>query len=147
MKIGLLLLLIVCMACTGHVVSSPIYAVSYGHDKRGEIKVSSEGNTALIEVSSAFGIGSGTINLLKGKWPERIFVRLKLKGLEGFSVSNGIIELEKSDLFVQAFSENGTALTDSDLQRKLGYYQVQLPKSLFVESTTSIALQWVDFYR
>ena len=147
MKIGFLLCLIVCSACTGHAVSSPIYDVSSDPGKRGGIKVQSEGNNTLIEVSSAFGIGSGTVNLVQGQWPGVVIVRLKLKGLEGFTVSNGMVEFDKSDLPVRVFTENGTVWTGKYLLGELGYYEVQLPKSLFGEGVSSITIQWVDFYR
>jgi len=147
MKSGFLLCLMICVACASQTVSSPIFEVSYPQDKKDEIKVHSARDKVLVEVSSAHGIGSGTINLRKGQWPDQVLVHLRLKGLEGFTVSNGIMELDKSDLSVQVFTDNGNVWNHKYLMSELGYYEVQLPKSLFVDGVNSIAIQWVDFYR
>lgn len=147
MKSGFLLCLMICVACASHTVSSQVFEISYSQDKKDRIKVHSDSDKVLIEVSGEYGIGSGTIDLLKGQWPDLVVVRLKLKGLEGFIVSNGIVELDKSDLSVQAYTSDGTVWTGKYLLNEMGYYEAQLPKSLFVDGVTSIAIQWVDFYR
>lgn len=147
MKYSGLIYLLICLRCISHPVTPPIFEVSYLQGKKGEIKVTSTTTKSVIEISSEFGIGGGAVKLIDGSWPEILIVRLHLKGLEGFTVSNGKMEIDKSDLLVQAYDKNGNTFEHKYLMDKKGYYEVLLPGSLFAEGTSEIKIHWVDFYR
>ena len=98
-------------------------------------------------------------------------LRLHLKGLENFKVSNGIITLEAAvssqDSIVRLWKDGKE---DSPLDSKSpywmeirmvgndgkpttsipvtdGYFEIQLPKALFEDNPKSITVNWIDFYR
>ncbi|MGB3767252.1 MAG: hypothetical protein WA947_11895 [Phormidesmis sp.] len=104
-------------------------------------------SNTLIDVSSEFGIGRATVKLAQGEWPEAVTVRLHLRGLEGFTVSNGTTVIEKHQLSVQAYSFNGRFFSRDDSVDETGYYEVRLPALLFAEGATALEIQWIDFYR
>lgn len=147
MKYSFLLYLIICRACFNHALTPPIFEVSYPHNKHGEIKISSSTKHTIIDITSESGMGKGTVKLIKGKWPEILSVRLHLKGLEGFTVSNGKTTIDKSDMSVKAYDKNGQLFEKKYLMNEPGYYEVHLPNALFEAGTTYIEIHWVDFYR
>lgn len=138
-------------------------------DDRVEVK--SENDQVIFDVRSPVGISRATIERTTEQWPEKVLVRLRLNGLENFSVSTEKLKLEAS-----VSSQNGDTrlwkdgkedmpldskspywmeirLMDSDgkptkaLPLKAGYIEMQLPKKLFEVNPKSIALNWIDFYR
>ncbi len=147
MKYSLLICLFIWVACSHHTNTPPIFEVSYHPGRKSEIKVISGKEQSIIDISSESGIGGGTVKLIQGTWPETLIVRLHLKGLEGFTVSNGKLKIEKSDLSVKAYNKDGEPFTDKYLPGEQGYYEVQLPNTLFVGGTTDLEIQWIDFYR
>ncbi len=130
--------------------SEPIPAtleVSYSNRQANEVTVSSSSFNTLIDISSEFGRGNAAIKLKDGEWPESLTIRLHLRGLEGFVVSNGITTIEKHQLDVQAYDQNMSPFSQEYLMSEAGYYEIRLPRSLFAEGVTDIQIQWVDFYR
>ena len=128
----------------------PVLEIFYPNRSAGEVTFSSGESDTLINTlitSNTVGIGSATISLAQGEWPESIAVRLYLRGLEGFSATNGTTTIDRHQLTVQAFDQNMTPSDQQYLMEDAGYYEVCLPRSLFTEGTTDIRIQWVDFYR
>jgi hypothetical protein len=100
-----------------------------------------------------------------------VVLRLHLKGLENFSVSNDKVKLEASvssqDGKVRLWKDGkedtpldtkGPYWTEiqmvgSDgkpaktIPLKDGYFEMQLPKAFFEGNPKSITLNWIDFYR
>ena len=138
-------------------------------DDRVEVK--SENDKVVFDVRSPVGISRATIERTTEQWPEKVLIRLRLKGLENFNVSAEKLKLEAS-----VSSQNGDArlwkdgkedmpldskspywmeirILDGDgkptkaLPLKTGYIEMQLPKKLFEVNPKSIALEWIDFYR
>ncbi len=101
----------------------------------------------VIDISSEFGIGTVKILLVQGCWPEKITVHLHLTGMEGFSVTNGKIVLERHEITVNALDNNGNLINQKHLLKQAGFYEVMLPSSLFDKETMEITISWVDFYR
>ncbi|GJQ60669.1 MAG: hypothetical protein D8M57_11000 [Candidatus Scalindua sp. AMX11] len=104
-------------------------------------------NRTIIDVSSEFGIGTVTIFLAKGRWPEKADVHLHLAGLEGFSVTNGKITLDLNEVSVKAFDNDGNLLDQKQHLKRDGFFEVTLPSPLFDKETREITISWVDFYR
>jgi len=116
------------------------------HGRINQIEVISTQKEILIDISSEHGIGVSTISLIEGDWPARVTVRLHLGGLEGFSVTNGKITMEKSHLLVNAYNEYGNMVKTRYLLDG-GYYEIRLPSSLFEDGMRKITIHWIDFYR
>jgi alkaline phosphatase D len=138
------------------------------HGSPNSIEAVVKDSAVAFEVKSGFGIGSGKIRVSEGNWPKKVVVRLHLKGLEGFSVSNGKKILEgfhmsnksndarKEELKIRMLDAEGKTVEGKYLLKSLGpnkfkriegYYEATIPKSLLTEYTKEIEIRWVDFYR
>ena len=113
---------------------TPVLELTNRHSQPAGFTIVSEQDETIINVVSKFGIGRADITLSQGAWPKNVVVRLYLQEVEGFDVSNGTVKLELSDFIVKRSKDKR-------------YYEVKLPKSLFIDRTTVISIQWVDFYR
>ena len=117
------------------------------HVLKDYVYVKRNKNKTVIDISSEFEIGTVRIFLVEGSWPEKIAVHLHLTGLEGFSVTNGKIVLERHEVTVNALDNNGNLINQKYLLKQAGFYEVMLPSSLFDKETREITISWVDFYR
>ena len=121
------IILALCFGCSQPDIVAPVYKIHYpqsqtsSHKLISELKITTINNRSLIEVTSTSGIGSGTIRLVKGNWPETVVVHLHLKGLEGFTVTNGSIILDKSRLPVKAYNKNGNLYDEKYLLDEQGF--------------------------
>lgn len=135
------------------------------------VEVKSENDKVLFDVRSPFGISNAMIERTAERWPEKVVIQLRLKGLENFKVSTDKLKLEAS-----VSSQNGDArlwkdgkedsplnakspywmeirIMDNDgksikaLPLKEGYFEMQLTKNFFEGNPRSIKLDWIDFYR
>ncbi len=104
------------------------------HTQSAKISISYNHVDCLVEVKDEFGIGRMNVSRIHQEWPEKLIIRLYLKGLEGLSVRNAKFKLEKSNLTV--------------IHEPLkSYYELQLPKSILTDDCENLEIQWVDFYR
>ncbi len=137
------------------------------------ITVDLKDGTTICTVTSPRGIGGGTISLTRGRWPDVFVLRLHLKGLESFRVSNGKVKLAaavsshnegqkvrvwKDDKEETSLDEKSPFWTDirivgkdgkpaREIPLKDGYFEITLPKAFFEGKPKSITLNWIDFYR
>jgi hypothetical protein len=140
------------------------------------VEFSAEGDTAIIDITSEFGIDNATIIRKSDEWPKSILVRLHLSGLESFKASSGDGAGEWSvsstgdnpsrvslrhKISYTASVKKETALDDKSpyhtdvrivggngrIPLKDGYFEVPLPAKLFEGNPEEIALRWIDFYR
>ena len=133
----------------------------------GRIKVNSDPESVMFEVSDESGIGGGSIHLRSGQWPKKVLLRIHLPGLEGFEIKVGEEE------FSGAYHGDGAPRPDNYLptrmvdvagsplsgrylveavegvgsRRREGYYEVEVPQSLLRSKARTMELSWVDFYR
>jgi len=137
-----------------------------------ELTVSTEGETAIVDVQSQSGIGSATIKLVSGEFPENIVLRLHIQGLEEFSLSYNettitasVSSSDSRSVFQSVASpEEGerpitpdspswldiTIVSDQatpHIPLDQGYFEITLPKGLLTEADSSFSIQWIDFYR
>jgi hypothetical protein len=148
---------------------SPVKVTTKRDDDK--IKVAFEHDKAVISVPSPLGISQAIINRGDNKWPTSVMLRLYLKGLETFKVTNGNVTVEAAlssqDGKVRLWKDNDEAqLLDAKhpywmeirmigkdgkpvkaVPLKNGYFEMRLPKALFVDHPNSITLNWIDFYR
>jgi hypothetical protein len=127
---------------------------------------------ALFDITSSTGIGHADIERRKTEWPSVVVIRLRLKGLEHFQVVAGSKKLEAA-----AAVRNGQlevrAWKDGDESRPLddksphwpkvtvvdrgqpaktipladGWFDIELPRTLFEGNPPTIGVSWIDFYR
>jgi hypothetical protein len=127
----------------------------------------------VIDVKSPFGISQAVIELTRGRWPGMVVVRLRLKGLSSFRVSDGKTAVDaavsiddgkprvrvwkdgredapldaKSPLWLDVRALGGDGKPARELPLQDGYFDVRLPRALFKGSPKSITVSWIDFYR
>ena len=151
---GLILLATGILGATLCLAGGPEFKLDYKkkgiHDLPNQIEVTATRRKGVIDVRSQFGIGSGTIHLVRGSWPREMVVRLYLGGLEGFNLSNGTSSVSREDMQVRMMDKDGNSLPGKYLPKehaKQGYYEVQLPAQLLGKGVTMLEMSWVDFYR
>ena len=151
---GLLFFLLGASCATLSFAGGPEFRLDYKkkgvHDLPNQIEVTASRRKAVIDIRSQFGIGSGTIHLVRGNWPREMSVRLYLGGLEGFNISNGTSSVSREDMQVRMMDKDGNSLPGKYLPKehaKQGYYEVQLPAQLLGKGVTMLEMSWVDFYR
>jgi len=126
------------------------------HGSPNSIEATILDSAVVFEVRSGFGIGSGKIKLVEGKWPSKALMRLHLAGLEGVSISSGKKSMNRSDLNVRMLDLKGNPVAGRYLLKSLGpnkserikgYFEVTVPASLLTPETKELQISWVDFYR
>jgi len=136
-----------------------------------KVEITVEKDKTLISVRSPVGISQAVVERLDGEWSDSVMLRLHLKGLESFKLSNGKVTLEaivsshdgtvrlwkdgKEDsppnakspywMEIRLVGKGGKPVKTIPL--KDGYFETQLPKALFADNPKAITLNWVDFYR
>ena len=135
------------------------------------VEVKAEKDKVLLSVHSPFGISNAVIERADEKWPDAVVLRLRLKGLENFSVSNDKVKLEasvssqdgkvrlwrdgkevtpldaKSPYWIEIQMVGSDGKPAKTIPLKDGYFELQLPKAFFGGNPKSITLKWIDFYR
>jgi len=136
------------------------------------VTVESKDTTTTCSFTSPSGIGGATVHPGKPR-PERMVVRMYLKGLEKFEVSNGKITwqvsvlshgehrrllhlvengrrkaIDKKDPYwteIRAFDAKGKPI--EGLPGKGGYFEIALPAPIVDGDPKSLNVRWIDFYR
>lgn len=132
------------------------------------VEVQTQGGATTWTITSPSGIGAATLATRTGKWPEKIVLRLRLKGLEKLTLSNGTMTLAAS---VLSHSGHPTLLHRLDggqeqpvdkagplwfeikmvggnkVPLKEGHFELVVPPALFRDNPKSLKLEWIDFYR
>src|SRR5262249_32183456 len=90
---GLLVLAVaLTTAAAGDDREPPFKITTKRDDDRVEVKT--EKDKVIFSVQSPFGISNAVIERKGEKWPDAVMLRLHLKGLENFKVTNGKVKLE-----------------------------------------------------
>lgn len=151
--------------------SGPKFKLDYkkkgSHDGLRQIKATLGKDSVVFDVTDQIGIGGGAINLIEGRWPKKVVIRLHLTGLEGFGVTVGgeifsgsyhgeNFTPRKDRLQTRMLDAKGNLLkgryllksTGPNSQKRIvGYYEAQVPQSALKSGAKKIDLSWVDFYR
>ncbi len=154
--------------CTNS-VDEPQFKITTRRDN-DKVEANVGKDKAVFSVHSPSGISQTVIKRTDENWSDIVMLRLHLKGLENFKISNGIITLaaavssqdssvrlwkdgkEDSPLDakspywteIRMFSDEGKPVKTIPLD---GYFEIQLPTALFEDNPKSITLSWIDFYR
>lgn len=150
---------------------TPLKVTTKRADDRADVKT--EKGKATISVQSPFGISQAVIERGGETWPDAVVLRLHLKGLENFKVTNGKVKLEgsaslqdgkavvrlwkdgkedalldaKSPYWIEARIVGGDGKQAKEIPLKGGYFELPLPRALFEGNPKAITVSWIDFYR
>lgn len=135
------------------------------------VEVRADKDKATFIVESPSGISQAVIVRQDEAWPKTIILRLHLKGLESFPVSNGKVKVDaavssqtgkvriwkdgKEDIPLDEKSPFRTEIrivgSDGKPSREIplkdGYFEVTLPRAFFEVNPKTITVAWIDFYR
>jgi len=173
-KLLVVVLLIVAVAAvtTAAANDTPPYKITTKRDN-DKVEVKTEKDRATFSVQSPFGVSNAVIERKSDKWPDAVVLRLNLKGLENFKVSNGKVTLEgsvslqvekpvvrlwkdgkedspldaKSPYWIGVRILGGDGKPAKEIPLKDGYFELALPKAFFEGNPNSITVNWIDFYR
>ena len=166
---GIVVVTILSVGCASAAGESPFRMTTKRDSDIVEVTV--EKGQAVISVRSPSGISQADIERNDKNWPTTVMLRLHLKGLENFKVTNGKLTLEaavssqdgkvrlwkngKEDspldaknpswMEIRMVRKDGKPVKTIPLPE--GYFEMQLPKALFEDNPKSITLNWIDFYR
>ena len=138
-----------------------------------QVKIQVEKQQTIFTVHSPSGIGEATIERTDEKRPNKILLRLHLKGLEHFQVAVGQIKVTaafssqdatqqlqlvqpgQKEVSIDPHSPFWMPIRLLDqagqptktIPLKEGCFEASLPQKLFEENPRSIKLTWIDFYR
>lgn len=130
-------------------------------------KVDHSDGRAVIDVSSATGIGHLTAQREAAHWPDEVVVRLRLKGLEQLTIAYDNVEIltgvsssgDAMPLVLRVTDESGAVQAASPsagiyyptIRRGGGatdeFFEVTLPPHFHQALPPSFELSWIDFYR
>jgi len=159
------------MTCANAVGESQFKITTRRDNDKVESEVDKDG--ASFSVHSPFGISQAVLQRNDKDWPDVVTLRLYLKGLENFKVTNGKVTLEaavsshgddhpvrlwldeKKDSRLYAKSPYWIEIrmvgNDGEPAKTIplidGYFEMRLPTALFEENPKSITISWIDFYR
>jgi hypothetical protein len=124
-------------------------------EPKDEHTVATKDDTTVVNIRSKRGIGRATILAKVGVWPKKLVLRLHLKGLEKFEISNGSKTLKTSvssqknpppragKLVVKKVPGKGAK---AEIPLK-GYFEIEVPAELLKGKPEKLKLHWIDFYR
>lgn len=155
------------VACAGMAEEPAVIEVTL--DKPGDTAIVNRADDrALIEVTSATGIGGLQATLTAGSWPKQVTARLRLRGLESLEIRYGDVTLSTgmassgasgSGLMLSITKSDGTiesASPSADIYYPViergadtvgDYFDVTLPPHFYDGAYESFELNWIDFYR
>lgn len=113
--------------------------------------------SAVLDLTSPTGIGSGRVSLMAGAWPEPVLLRLHLAGLEELTLKTGeaVVQLSISSVperTLRQVDAAGQSLSPAsplwlDVSLGDGYFDVLLPPDLLASAGGAFEIRWIDFYR
>lgn len=157
-------------ACeTFHRPAAMVKIVSHQNDARLQIQM--EGETAIINIFSESGIGEAALEFIPDSVPQKILLRLHLRGLEELRLAYGetVVSVAMASTddhnIRQSVRQAGekaveTLTANSPFWMKLrvvshaqkiplreGYIEVEAPADFFASGARNATVHWVDFYR
>ena len=166
------LLIIAFALTTAGADDTPPFKITTKRDN-DKVDVKAETGKVAFSIPSPFGISHADIERGGETWPDAVVLRLHLKGLENFKVTNGKVRLEgsaslqdgrpvvrlwkdgKEDMLLDAKSpywidvrilgDDGKAAKEIPL--KDGHFEMVLPKTFFEGNPKSLTVNGIDFDR
>lgn len=149
---------------------SPRFKITTKRDT-DRVEVTAETDRLVLSVRSPFGISKAIVERTGEKWPDAVVLRLHLKGLENFQITNETVKLEgsvssldgkvrlwkdgkedtaldvKSPYWMDVRMIGGDGKPAKAIPMKDGYFEMLLPKAFFEGNPKSFTVNWIDFYR
>ena len=149
----------------------PVFSITLkNHDDR--INAQHENGITVIDILSPRGIGSAQLKLESGPMPERMVLRLYLKGLEElrlvsgqtaiaasasssevFNVTNQKVIASGNEYFITPIDplwmkvQIVSGQSDKTIPLEDGYFEIAVPKEFIQTAGNSFEIRWIDFYR
>jgi hypothetical protein len=166
------LLVLAVAVTTAAADDTPPFKITTRRDN-DQVEVQVEKGKVTFSIHSPFGISQAVIGRAGEAWPNAVVLRLHLKGLENFKVTNGTVTLEgsaslrdgkplvrlwkdgkedapldaKSRFWMEVRVVGGDGKPAKELPLKGGHFEMQLPRAVFEGSPKAITVSWIDFYR
>jgi hypothetical protein len=166
------LLVLAVAATTAAADDTPPFKITTRRDN-DKVEAKVEKGKVTFSIHSPFGISQAVIERAGEAWPDAVVLRLHLKGLENFKVTNGTVKLEgsaslrdgkplvrlwkdgkedapldaKSPYWMDARIVGGDGKQAKEIPLKGGYLEMQLPRAVFEGNPQTITVSWIDFYR
>lgn len=150
---------------------TPVFLVK-AEGEGADATITMEGRVAVLDIHSRSGIGLVTVDPQSGPLPDKLVVRLHVKGLEELRLSYGrtvvIARVSSSDSrnIVQRVDSPGgdeglitpdsprwmalTMASDQAVPRiplEQGHFEMTLPNDVLGQGPRSFSIRWIDFYR
>jgi hypothetical protein len=149
----------------------PVFSVTT-KNQDDKIDVQYENGVTSVDIHSPTGIGSAKFELESGSMPEKLILRLHLKGLEEFRLVSEQATIaasgSSSDMFNvidQSVIVAGTEYSitpidplwtkvevisgqaDKKIPLEEGFFEIAVPKEFIRSAGNSFEIQWIDFFR
>jgi hypothetical protein len=137
------------------------------------VEIRADKDKTMFVVKSPSGISQAVIERQDDAWPKTIILRLHLKDLESFKVTNGKMRLdaavgiqdgkpkvrqwkdgkedapldEKNPYWSEVRIVGGDGKPAKALPLKDGYFEVVVPRVILEGNPKTITVAWIDFYR
>lgn len=145
--------------------------VSVKIERQGdEVRVEKIAEGVTLHVHSPSGIGKATVMRSGDAWPQRMSLRLYLKGLESLRITSGRATLEISVSSHEANTVRLTLRTKRGGEKTIdksspywtevkrepaaekeppadGYFVVPVPSELLKNNSRELRVEWIDYYR
>lgn len=165
--------LVIFVTCLSLAVAStadekPLLQVTAGKKETKVIAEPADG-FCTIDIQSPTGIDQITISRTSDSWPEKLHLRLHLRGLEQLTIKHGGCSLQwhvssteapKSRQFrLDGNQELEVTATDAfyaevkivgkqpSIPLKDGYFELQVPPKVFMGNPKQLQIAWIDFFR
>ncbi len=141
-----------------------------------KVTLSTAKERTLIDVESPMGISGMTVERVGDRWPQPIVVRLRLSMLESLLIASGKTALHATvssdashkirewrgddeskpldskdadwiDIKIVEAKGKGDENSAPPLPRRIAYFELSLPRSLFADNPQSLKIDWIDAYR
>ena len=131
------------------------------------IEAEARDDAIFLTVTSPSGIGSATVSSEDGKWPGKLVLRLRLKGLESLTISHEQVTLgasfsshgDSQRVYVKTGSQEKPLEKDNPYWMEIkivggksvplqsGHFEMVLPAAIFKSQPKTVTISWIDFYR
>lgn len=170
-RLAAIIVLAASAAIAGASTSQPSRLKVAAEGDGNSVTVSDDGEAVIVEVRSRGGIGRATAKFGSGALPQKIILRLHVKGLEEFRLSYGqtalIVRVSSSNPSItqSLVLPNGDeqpipSTSPSRLAVRIvsdqakpripldhGHFEITFPKHYLREGSRDFSVQWIDFFR
>ncbi|MFG0290301.1 MAG: hypothetical protein ACF8CQ_19130 [Rhodopirellula sp. JB044] len=160
-----------CCLVVGADVAPPTFDITL-RNSDDSARVTQDDASVVLSLQSPRGIGNATVRRRDSAWPQRMTVRLHLRGLEKFQLSNGSLTLHasvSSDGSIRSWQDGDekklfnakspywmnikraehkrTDQTQPSKTITVPIFELTVPPALVAQSPEELTISWIDFHR